>query len=383
MTMFTRSGDLFSPTPQRSSMLDTLPVGNYIVVETMTGLKFQQVESFPAAGHMYGNITRRAQRIMDTFLDRPRSTGVLLEGEKGSGKSQLARLVSELGYAQNIPTILVNAPFCGDAFNALIGSIEQPAIVLFDEFEKVYSDDEAQEAILTLLDGMMTTQKLFILTVNNKYKVNDHMKNRPGRLFYNITFTGLEAEFIRDYCEDNLKDDLKAKDEVENILKVSALFKAFNFDMLKALVEEMNRYDEGAFEALELLNAKPMDLDTSGGYTIDITTKSGFEAKQQEANETPSQHQQGRVGLYASFTLPKGKDALKKFARDLSLPADYFDDDEKTHDHHVVIWNKHLTRLDVDAGTFEYVDPQGTRYVFKRKAAQNQDLRDYIGMGAY
>jgi hypothetical protein len=35
------------------------------------------------------------------------------------------------------------------------------------------------------------------------------------------------------------------------------MFDQFNFDMLKALVEEMNRYNESPQEVLRLLNAKP------------------------------------------------------------------------------------------------------------------------------
>ena len=35
------------------------------------------------------------------------------------------------------------------------------------------------------------------------------------------------------------------------------MFAQFNFDMLKALVEEMNRYNESPSEALRMLNAKP------------------------------------------------------------------------------------------------------------------------------
>jgi hypothetical protein len=35
------------------------------------------------------------------------------------------------------------------------------------------------------------------------------------------------------------------------------MFDQFNFDMLKALIEEMNRYNETASEAMRMLNAKP------------------------------------------------------------------------------------------------------------------------------
>lgn len=40
---------------------------------------------------------------------------------------------------------------------------------------------------------------------------------------------------------------------------VAALFTSCNFDMLKAMVEDMNRYDESPSDVLEYLNTDPTD----------------------------------------------------------------------------------------------------------------------------
>ena len=104
-----------------------------------------------------------------------------------------------------------------------------------------------------------------MITCNDKWRVDIHMRNRPGRIYYMLDFKGLDADFIREYCNDNLENKI----HIETIVNVGSLFSEFNFDMLKALVEEMNRYNESPQEALEMLNAKP-EFDTGTEYSIKI-----------------------------------------------------------------------------------------------------------------
>jgi hypothetical protein len=189
----------------------------------------------------------------------------MLVGEKGSGKTLLSKNICVELAKQNVPTIVINHPWHGDKFNTLIQSIQQPCIVMFDEFEKVYNSDE-QEQLLTLLDGIYSTKKLFLLTSNDKWRVDSHMRNRPGRIFYMVDFKGLDETFIREYCYDNLLSDTKT---VDTIVSIASVFGAFNFDMLKALIEEMNRYGETPQEAMRILNVKA-EFDTAVTYRVEV-----------------------------------------------------------------------------------------------------------------
>jgi len=270
MSYFLHTGNRFQVSPSASlDMHETLPGGTYSVkYDDMHGFFFlEQIEDFKVSGKIYGKTQQHAARILDTFDARDDSTGVMLSGEKGSGKTLLAKLLSTTAMAGGTPTIVIDHNWFGTEFNNFMQLIDQPCIVIFDEFEKVYKPDE-QEQLLTLLDGVYQSKKLFIITCNDKYRVNDHMKNRPGRLFYRIDYKGLDEAFITEYCNDNLEN----KSHIETLCNIASLFDQFNFDMLKAIVEEMNRYNESPQDAMEMLNAKP-EFSDSATYSVVLEVK--------------------------------------------------------------------------------------------------------------
>lgn len=270
---FLKSGNNFRvSTKEAMDLHDFLPAGNYTVKFDQQSSQFylEAIDAFEIRGKIYGDTLKNTDRILRTFKDRSASTGVMLTGEKGSGKTLLAKNIAATAVAEGIPTIVINAPWKGDGFNKFLQMIEQPTVILFDEFEKVY-DREDQEHILTLLDGVFPSKKLFMLTCNDKWRVDQHMRNRPGRIFYMIDFKGLDANFIREYCEDNLN----AKEHIDQIVSIAGTFDQFNFDMLKALVEDMNRYNETPQDVLRLLNAKP-EFSGSSKYVVEFLQSDGI-----------------------------------------------------------------------------------------------------------
>jgi len=268
MSYFVRSGNGYSVASKTSFVYEnSLPVGTYVVKFDPMSRQFQLeiVDDFTINHKLYGNTIKNADRIINTFNTRTHSTGVMLCGEKGSGKTLLAKVISIMCRKSNVPTIIINQAHCGDEFNTFLQTIDQDCVVIFDEFEKVYSDRKVQEAVLTLLDGVYPSKKLFILTVNNKDRIDINMKNRPGRIYYMLDFNGLELNFIREYCMENLNN----KNHIESICKVSLIFDSFNFDMLKAIVEEMNRYNETVNEVIKFINTKP-EFNAGVEYEVQI-----------------------------------------------------------------------------------------------------------------
>lgn len=347
-TVYLKNGLSFIPTSEAALDLhQTLPVGNYIVKTNPAtmALYFEQVDSFNDSGKKYGNTTRHAERIINTFLNRSVSTGVLLTGEKGSGKTLLAKTLSQEAALLGFPTIIINAAYHGDGFNQLIQTLTQPAVILFDEFEKVYDRDE-QKAVLTLMDGVFPSKKMFVLTCNDKYRIDEHMRNRPGRIFYMIDFNGLDSAFITEYCNDNLID----KSHIDTICKIGMLFAQFNFDMLKALVEEMNRYNEDPHAAMEMLNAKPQS-DDGGIYDVSVKI---------DNIDIPKP----RLGTETWHGTPIGKD----------FQIEIFNDAECSGDStYVVIVANDLKDINLQEGSFSFANAEGQIVKFKRRSLSKFD----------
>lgn len=364
-TVFFRDGNDFRIGNRDDlQMSDTLPVGTYRLDAGLTGLFLTKIEDFITPAKLYGHTREQAVRILNTFRDRPYTTGALLSGTAGSGKTMLSTLVSEMALKEDVITIVINRPFAGEEVNAFLSSIKQPAIIIFDEFEKVFNA-ETQNKLLTLLDGTFKSKKLFILTVNDTTKVNRYMTNRPGRLFYALEFHGLDKDFIKEYCDDKLIN----KGNTLGVIMASQFFWEFSFDMLQALVEEMNRYGENATQAMKMLNMRPLN-SSSGSYEVHLY-KDGKQLNVRQGHDTTING------------TPMAK-AEEEYRLDLYPPV-HRNEDGSTHgwegrlkendlkEHLAIeINNDKMVKYDMDKDVFIYdTEHEGFQVHFKRVAARS------------
>ena len=255
---------------------------------------------------------------------------------------------------------MINSPFQGEGFNVFLSTISQPCIVLFDEFEKVY-DKDSQPGLLTLLDGVFSGNKLFILTVNDVYKVDIHMRNRPGRLYYAMDFAGLSLEFIREYCQDTLNNQA----HTDSILVISSMFEKFSFDMLQSLVEELNRYPgDTPTTVVDILNVKPNSrvlakFDVSIRINGKIFEKADLSNPQWEGNPLADDDLQ----FYYANPIPDSKDN-KDWEQWVN--ASFTTDD--------------IVKLDISNGLYFFKNSKGEELILTKRVESKFDYRKYLDL---
>lgn len=386
MTSFAHNSGMYRPVPDKSvDIRKVLPPKILLLGVNDNGFYFEETEDFNLTGKIYGDVESIAGRMMNTYKSRPNNTGVLLTGDKGCGKTLLAKFLAGKCISEGMPCIIVNKPFAGDPFNQLMQSITQPCMILMDEFEKVYPA-EAQEAILTLLDGVFPTKKMFVFTCNDRFKVNSHMNNRPGRIFYSIEYKGLGSQFIKEYCDDNLKD----KTQTDSILRISTMFLSFNFDILKALIEEMNRYGETAAQALVMLNAKP-DMTHSTHYTVRAYLEDGTSVHCYPSRIAGNPLQvAGNLQLTLSVpkeivvedksTVPAKKGVLETLVDESSLHeegSDEGEDDDKYVEVELDFSPENLVKVDPNKGVYTF-EKDGFHVTYSQVILETSDPYRYL-----
>lgn len=220
---------------------------------------------------IYGKTMERVNKCLQTYQERTASTGILLTGDKGTGKSLLMSLLANEAIDKlELPVILIKDAFNGTKFVSFIESLGECCLV-FDEFGKMYVSDDRhtgdnevpQKALLSLMDGVDKTKRLIIMTENHEFDINEFMLNRPSRVYYHFRYRKLDEESIVGYCNDHDVD----KQITKEIVELSRRSAIFSFDMLQSIVEEHLRFNASIEDATTDLN---IDLREELGSMLEI-----------------------------------------------------------------------------------------------------------------
>ena len=233
---------------------------------------------------IYGVSQSKVDKVFRTFDKYERNLGVILSGDKGIGKSLTAKMMCMKGISLGYPVILVNRAYEG--ISDFIGNMDQELIVLFDEFDKTYTemkesiytskntDTSKQTSLLGLFDGIYPGKKLFIITCNDLFNLNDYLLNRTGRFHYHFRFDYPSDDDIRSYMKDKI--DPEYYGEIEEVIQFSKRVD-LNYDSLRSIAFELNM-GESFKEAIQDLNIVNID---EVEYDVELHLKNGEVINQQ------------------------------------------------------------------------------------------------------
>lgn len=235
-----------------------------------------------------GGLQLAKQEIIDTiqlplthpeyFKLRPRS-GLLLYGPPGTGKTLLAKAIATECSLHFIP---VKGP---ELLNMYIGESEknvrelfekaralQPSVLFFDELDSLApkrgqgSDlgvmDRIVSQLLTEIDSLQYSNKLFIIGATNRPDLLDPALLRPGR-FDKMIFLGVAEDFdskLKVFEAQTYKFNLQGVDLKEVVRKCEGLYSGADIyavcaqaladaykEKVKMLEEELNEVNENEF----------------------------------------------------------------------------------------------------------------------------------------
>lgn len=261
---------------------DKLPPQVYSVrFSKQKGFYLKKHENITVDEKIYGAIPEKVDKVLRSFEAMSRNLGVILSGDKGMGKSLFAKILTNNAIDNEIPVIIVDEYIPG--ISHYIESIDQEVMVLFDEFDKTFKtfdNNDSQDELLSLFDGVCGGKKLFVITCNLLYNINSFILNRPGRFHYHFRFEYPNSEEIRRYLKDKIDEQFYPQiDEVVAFSKRVSL----NYDCLRAIAFELNNgtsfssaitdlniINYGRYEEYELL------LHYKDGTVIRLGTRSNI-----------------------------------------------------------------------------------------------------------
>ena len=209
---------------------------------------------FPDIYYLSDDETKFVNKTIEAFNRTEKmTTGVLLSGIKGSGKTLMAKKIAK---DSGLPIIVIDPAISTLEIEPFFAKTDTPCCIIFDEIDKYWSTRH----LLTFLDGVKPTcKKLVICTCNNEKDIDEYLNDRCSRIRYKRLFTSLDNEAIKVIINDIVKDDSIATNARDFLVSHAGLL---SYDNVTIFAEEIRNNPTESFQSImEDLNIGKANVD--------------------------------------------------------------------------------------------------------------------------
>jgi len=206
---------------------------------------------YQAPEKLYGGMDKYVDFYWRSFEKQGFKGGLLLTGQKGSGKTAISSILCNKAIDRGLRVIEVTNLNYSPELLRFLDDLDG-VVLFFDEFGKNFNTIQ-QDKMLTLLSNINGRERLVFITENEPNRISPFIRNRPGRIRYSLHFNKLPLAVVEEYCEEKNVDKTFFKEFVDAYKSLIT----FQFDHLKAIVDEhLNNLGIPFEELVELLNVE-------------------------------------------------------------------------------------------------------------------------------
>lgn len=197
---------------------------------------------FPEKYYLNDSDNRFINKVINTFNNTIKlTTGVLLSGLKGSGKTLMAK---KIAVTSNLPIIVIGQNVVASEIEPFFAKMTTDVCVIFDEIDKYWNT----RYLLGFLDGVKPScKKLVLCTCNDEDEIDEYLNDRCSRIRYKKSFDCLTKDVIEGIMNDILSNKEKAKSATEFIY---SSIKVVSYDNVVMFAEEVKNNPDETYETI-------------------------------------------------------------------------------------------------------------------------------------